>query len=111
MRTLTLSLAIASFFPRHSHPLILSRSLASLAGWDQSIVGESTRVKANKAWDWPRSSRLLRLTEFLTIVMNDRQRLRYGPIAKHDILGASFGPIQMTTDTGFDATKCVIIIR
>jgi hypothetical protein len=45
VRTLTLPLPAASFFPRHSHPLIRSLSLAGLAGWDQSIVGKSTRVK------------------------------------------------------------------
>jgi hypothetical protein len=49
VRTLTLPHPVASFFPRHSHPLIRSLSPARLAGWDQSIVGRSRRVKAKRS--------------------------------------------------------------
>jgi hypothetical protein len=40
--TLTLPLPVASFFPRHSHPLIRSLSLAWLTGWDPSGNGKKT---------------------------------------------------------------------
>jgi hypothetical protein len=53
----------------------------------------------------------LHLTELLTIAMISRQRFRDDRIAKLDALGASLGPIQMTIDTVFDATKCVVMDR
>jgi hypothetical protein len=73
--------------------------------------GNARTFMLNEAWNCARPSRLLHLTEFLMILMMNRQRLRDDRIAKPDGLGAPLGPIRMTTDTAFDATNCATIDR
>ena len=108
-----LSLSATSFFPHRSHPLILSLSLAGLADLGQNIVSKSTRVKTKRTLALP-----LPITRIAFDGIPDDGRDRRAMTSrrpyhetKHDVLGPSLCPIQITTDTAFDATKCVFIDR